>query len=329
MINMNIFSKFKLNFYKSLIEDKENTIAGNTWTHGIVCASLSLTHYTNKMVLVSLLHGIGKPISKKYKNEMNYENSSAVLAYTLLRDSIKTPKELIILLYIINHHRLMYKKEFNQFLWKLRDLKKDLKTFDYINRSSIGLIEQQKIPNESYKFKPQEDKNDKPNLWVYIGLPGSGKSTYYKKHHSYINRFNNDAMMLEICKKERLDTSNYQICWKYCFDNKLMTPEIVSEAQEKQLNLKEDLVIDNTNLSFNIRKRFTDHQKYYNIHYIVFLNSLNILRERKLERKKADGKFPPLNMMSLLFQLPFKNELGNNNISIKFILDNEEEISYK
>jgi len=286
------------------------------------------------MALVSLLHGIGKPMSRKYNkdNTLKYTNTSMVLSYTLLKGYIKD-KELIELVYIINHHGLMYAnpKEFNQFLWELRGLKKDLKTFDHINRLSIGFIERKKIPNEPYEFKPQrEDNSTKPNLWVYIGLPGSGKSTYYTKHHKGINRFNNDDMMLDICKAQGIsDTSDYNYCWKYCFENKLMSSEIISETQKKLLNLKKDLVVDNKNLSFNIRKRFTDYQKYYKIHYIVFLNSLNSLRERNSKRKKLENKEVPLNMMLMKYELPFKNELGGNDIDIKFILDNKKEISYE
>ena len=337
---LEIFKVVKNNHYENLVKDKCSSdtyhLEGNTWTHTMMCMSQALTYNSTKMALISLLHDIGKPMSRKYNKDgkpIGHSNVSMGLSYNLLKDHIKNPKELIEILYLINHHGLIYEnpKIFNQYLYDHYELRKDLINFRDIDLlGSLRFNKEIETPIEPYKFEATINNNkNKPNLWVYIGLPGSGKSTYYTKHHKGINRFNNDDMMLRLCEKEGLDTSDYNNCWSYCFDNELMTPEIVSKAQEKQLNLKKDLVIDNTNLSFKIRKRFKNYQKNYNINYIVFLNSLNILEERNLLRKKVDNKYVPLEMLMLTYQLPFKNELGGNNISIKFILDNKKEISYE
>ena len=122
-----------------------------------------------------------------------------------------------------------------------------------------------------------------PELIIFVGIPASGKSTYYENNYSLTHkRINLDT--LKTRKKE----------WKY-----------FTELLESD----ENIVIDNTNTTIEVRNKFIDaaKEKDYTIKAIVFRISTELALERNAKR---ENRVPKLAIYTAVRKLeePSKDE---------------------
>jgi len=121
-----------------------------------------------------------------------------------------------------------------------------------------------KLKRAGCVFKGEETKkvdSDKQELIIFVGSPGSGKSTFWKNHLKNYVRVNNDTLKT----KEK--------CMKVC---------------EEALSQKKSAVIDNTNPTPEVRKLYIDIAKKHKVPVRCFF--FNFPKEQLLhmdsQRKK-------------------------------------------
>lgn len=122
-----------------------------------------------------------------------------------------------------------------------------------------------------------------PVLYIAIGVSGSGKSTTYKKlknSNPNLNYFSWDQLRLDW-----YDSNDYSNAWKLANEDKSFG--LKADFQFRMLlKKKQDLFIDNTNLTPKRRKSFIDpaRKSGYKIVAIVFDVPLKTLISRQTTR---------------------------------------------
>lgn len=139
-----------------------------------------------------------------------------------------------------------------------------------------------------------------PKLYMMVGLPGSGKSTYIRDNLDYIPCISSDAYIDDYA---RSINSTYEAV----FDHYIKEAEIHMWSYAKSERVrKSDVVIDRTNLSVKSRRRWLNYYKGWEPHCIVV--STEDVFERNL--KRADKKIPldVIRKMSSSYQVPTYSE---------------------
>lgn len=143
-------------------------------------------------------------------------------------------------------------------------------------------------------------------LYVLIGLPCSGKSTYIKQHFSDNNHVivSFDAVVEDWAQKEG---KTYDQVWGRNFS---LVKKICKEKYEKAIKEGKNIVIDNTNLKPKARALYPPPPGYKKIG-IVFTTDTNTLQKRLIMRSKEQGKTIPSNVIEQMknnFSYPSKSE---------------------
>jgi len=135
-----------------------------------------------------------------------------------------------------------------------------------------------------------------PDLTVLIGPPASGKSTYIdnnldKENSVIISR---DNLVVAVGEKRGL---NYNETFNFLIKNvEVEKTEVTDIINENIVNARKNgknVIIDQTNMSKKVRRRWFNEFRRYNTKAVVFLVGLNELRRRNDERSKQTGKFIP------------------------------------
>jgi predicted kinase len=140
-------------------------------------------------------------------------------------------------------------------------------------------------------------------LVLAIGLPATGKSTYIKRNYPKHIILSNDFIIEKEAKKSDTD-------YNKAFDN-LGLPKIIAAGKadfQKALKTNKSIVLDNTNLTKNIRKYYLDLAKGYKKIALVFTISMKEQKKRLAQRK---GKIIPTEVllkMKQQLELPSKSE---------------------
>lgn len=181
------------------------------------------------------------------------------------------------------------------------DIDKKLLTLDYADLNSIN--------KGKYDFTPK-NKNDQEMI-INVGMPGCGKSSYTKKYvlpHDYIH-INQDT--LKTAAK----------CLKVC---------------ETELKAGKSVVIDNTNPSAEVRKKYIDIAKKYNVRCrcLLFIVSKDVAIHNNYYRHvKSDGKIdivPDIvyNIFNKKYEKPELKEGFYQIDELNFILDDVVDDEY-
>jgi len=161
---------------------------------------------------------------------------------------------------------------------------------------------------ETYlKYKEEREIPDKDReIVIFIGLPGSGKSTLIDKEYSRHVRISRDDILMEYC-----DLNGIEGTYNERF--KILTKEDHSEIDKllliefnKARKSDKNIVIDMTNLSRKSRRKWLD--KKFRIKYVLLLPTLKLLEERN---SKREGKNIPISLiknMSKRFSYPIDSE---------------------
>lgn len=143
----------------------------------------------------------------------------------------------------------------------------------------------------------------KPTLYMLIGIPASGKSTWVKTHGSEHIVLSTDNYIEEQARRE--ETTYDAVFMKYIN----IATNAMNEMVDVATKLKCDVIWDQTNLDIRSRKRkmakFRDYRK---VAVVFEMPSDNVLKERLQSR---EGKVIPekiIESMKQRFQYPSQEE---------------------
>lgn len=142
-------------------------------------------------------------------------------------------------------------------------------------------------------------------LFLTVGLPGSGKSTYAKQfisnHHEKIVYLSSDELRAKFGKDE---------------NDQSVTPKVFSYIKQQVdilLESKQNVLVDATNVNRKERKDYIDCAIKYGAKVIVFVFELEReqLIERNVKRGATGGRNVPehvIDKMLLKYEKPSKEE---------------------
>lgn len=318
-------NSFHYNFYS------QYHMEGSVLTHTMMVYSHMIRYLSSpelniirwkELLVAALLHDIGKPTCREWvkdKQRIMFKGHAGVSTFMSI-DKIKElvpefdQEQIVYTLRLINYHGdlfelcpkhyVKYKDTHELFgcLYTLRDC------------DSFGNIS--KKPNkdnwENIKEASRLIRNSNDTTWFdegapkatfLIGLPCSGKSTYYNDNKHLGKLISRDDILLDLA-----ETMDYNEAW-----NKVDQKEVDKLFREKlQLTMKEkeDIVIDRTNLTYKGRMKFVNQlrQNRYNIHYKVFLIPYETLMRRNGDREDKTISWGVYLQMSKSFSMPYDNE---------------------
>lgn len=298
-------------------------LEGDVWTHTMM--AFAHAQRTNQPVIIQwaiLLHDLGR-IYTRYENKEkgylefgDFEGVSCYTSLSVLNKAGLSMDEKVRILKIIAYHYTMIdhlkfdkpslenlKKQFIYEEQLLHDLalyarcdlqgrhiaksRKHLYDFDSMDKKIENIL--------SLPFQKPKKSIKKPILYLLVGPPCSGKSTWIKnqKKSSQTIVINRDSCVMEIGAK--YDKSNYDDAFDLMHDNKDVKKEIdqLDEARENiaKSTQTQDVIIDNPNLKTKNRKEWIDElTQTHHVKVILFLTSFESLRERNQERMQLHNK---------------------------------------
>lgn len=123
--------------------------------------------------------------------------------------------------------------------------------------------------------------SNKPNMYILIGLPGSGKSTFrynLNKVHHY-NIISRDDFIVQRYQHLVLDSTNYHElyskCWELSINDTNCNDDFVSFYQH-ELSKKQDVIIDMTNLTIKTRKKWSVYADKYGYNIVMIWLNRNV-----------------------------------------------------
>ena len=151
-----------------------------------------------------------------------------------------------------------------------------------------------------YNYLTEETQKE---LVIAIGLPASGKSTYIKKNYPKHLIISNDLTVEKLAKSSNTD---YNTAF-----NQLGLQKIIKQGFidfRKALKTKRSIVLDNTNLTKEIRKNYIDLAKDYLKIALVFNISEKEQYNRLAKRKGKNIPKETLDKMRQDMEQPNKSE---------------------
>lgn len=318
-------------------------LENNVWNHAVISYSKALALKYSKIIRWAvLLHDIGRILTRKidFKTKTvsfgSYFGVSAFLAYEVLKESNLKKDEILQVVKIISNQN----KIINVLKDKETSLDEFFKTFEYDISVFNDLISFSKCDlkgrkideslKEKYKsideriellqskvfsFKEEKKyiKKDK-NLYLLVGPPCSGKSTWTKNFKEESHKFCRDEFILEIARKYKVHTYNKAFFLKRTNKNiEQEVNELSFKKQEELVNSScKNIIIDNVNLSKDYRNYWIEmFKKTHNIHVVLILTPYSLLLKRDIKRyrqtSKSIGKFAMLDNLKH-FEYPLLSE---------------------
>lgn len=273
---------------------------GNVWTHTCMVAKQA-ERYCLEVQIAAWLHDIGKPMvmlpnhEKQRNTFVGHESASAILAPEIIdrivRDfNVNVDKRVIIemiALHLTPYH--LSKEELTSRLVNNSILKTSLLQLadaDHNGRFGIGerVTDPSEIPDTTKGYEKKEDRY----LYILIGLPNSGKSSYV---NTFINLENIDIISRDSVVMELGKGDTYDEKWKNVDQKKV--DSVLMDRFTKAVKGTKDVVIDMTNLSRKSRRKWLcSVPKTINKRAIVFFPHFMRIIEREYKRS-IDGKSIP------------------------------------
>ncbi len=316
-------------------------LEGDVWSHTLLSYSKGIDFGVSKTILLALmLHDRGR-IYTRYINEKkdtvhfgDFEGVSCFTALEVLNNLHLSNTEKVRILQIIMHqYTVIDFVKYDEMSWENfvdnfqydEELLQDL--FSYVKCDLFGRIidsrkegyyDLKKI--QSYELKSTtllpstKDINTKQgDVYILIGLPCSGKSTWRSEFHSDAFVVSRDLCIDTIGKKYMKDT--HDEAYSLQDENEEIDKEVntLFNARLKESYLtQKHIIIDNLSLGLKDRAKWIKlYKTTHNIHAILFLKSfgdiLDCDNKRSLRENKTIGKTLFLKHM-MKFRFPLINE---------------------
>lgn len=311
-------------------------LEGDVWAHTMmVCLVSEINQFSDAVKYACLLHDIGKPLSRKENDEklrvsfIGHEGISAYMSLDYLnKTSLSNEDKAYIFKLISLHTSILHAfKHQNNWEWVLAEkfyndvsLFKDLIALSFCDASGRFMTNEFSYKNYQDFFnefelvfemmeeiKQKEKKNTSKELFILIGPPNSGKSTFIKK-----NCKDSD---LVISRDQIILEQNKGLSYNQAYakmDSGLVDSILHKQIVDASKNGISKVFIDMTNMSPSSRRRnFSQFSKDYKIIMVVFLTSYNTLLERNEIRSKNEDKSIPMKVMIDMmskFNYPLMNE---------------------
>jgi len=283
-------------------------LESDVWSHIMMVFSHTLNSNVSKELQVAaLLHDIGKPLAKVYKNDKIYFNGhEGISTHLALRykDAIEEICDFKRVLYIINYHGVTWQKspkQISKYFKNDVDLFSDIYEFNKYDRMGNISFDREKENQEFNFFIKDNFKETDKTIYMMIGLPNSGKSTFVKENFD-LPILSRDDILIELG-----NGLSYNDAWK-SIDQKEV--DKIFEERKREFKNYNEFVIDLTNLSWKSRAKWFNYYKNYKFKLYVFLTDIDTIFERNNQR---EGKHIPENVIVNMMkrtELPLKGE-GN------------------
>ena len=317
-------------------------LEGDVWTHTVLSYQYAIEFDVPEHIKWAVvLHDIGRVFTKeknREKKRLNFGDFEGVSCYVALEILNKTKlkdEQKIRILKIISYHYTMidhvkfddpnYEELLKQFKYE-EELLYDLALYvkcdlngRIIDESRQHLYDLTRIDSllsklEDIKKNEKKDINKKYNVYLLVGPPCSGKSSWIRNSNKEWIVVNRDSCVLEVGAKH--DKHSYDEAFDLMHENKDVKKEINKVDSQKEDFAKNssntDVVIDNPNLKIKNRKEWIDALgDTHNIIVVQFLTPFEDLVKRSTNRKKVENKFISKNGMIRklkTFYFPLKSE---------------------
>lgn len=312
---------------------------GSVWTHTMMVmtvADFRYMYYNNKKVLLiaGLLHDIGKPLAqelvekdgnKKYRFK-GHEGLSTFMSISILnhmlKDKIISEKERLLIIKVVALHGTNTEQyqdtSFGELINKFRFCDKN----GAIRNVDENIYSQYDKRKSTHNHDPESERTG----IILCGLPCSGKSTYYEQLPYNIKRVSRDEFMYwflfvhKMYVKTHLN-SNYNDVYKTIHEDKNLLNEFNRkfDGHLQSMSKYNHLIVDMTMLSSSSRRKMMNKLGKRNWKCVVFLPSIEKIKERNKERSTVDKTISDTVYMNMMksFILPHEIE-GFSSIEYKF-----------
>jgi putative nucleotidyltransferase with HDIG domain len=280
------------------------------------------------LLITAFLHDIGKPFVRSIEETKkvsfkNHEGYGAYLSIDILnkmeKDAIINKEQKYTIFRLIAEHGDLYKLSENKMINRYKYDKKFLtllRSFtlcDHQGRfcKEIGTRDSEYLNQSETIIHTEYSKNQVtvclPKLYVFIGTPGSGKSThlekYYDKNTVVISR---DSLVEEIGRGE-----TYNEMWKSLSDEEQKEIDIrLMKKFNAAIREKRNIVVDMTNMSKKSRRKWVSNAPNHEKIAIFFMTSIETIMQRNKNRiGKEIPNFVIQNMMKS-FSFPSYDEFN-------------------
>ncbi|MCB1711536.1 MAG: ATP-binding protein [Candidatus Riesia sp.] len=211
---------------------------------------------------------------------------------TDIKKTVPDIEQYIISVLLYNIEFSKWNKETVKFVYDLlpRNLHSTIyHIYQYINKACCY--------NNDSKINPQlrftNFDSSNPTMFVLMGLPGSGKSTFRKNMelNGQYNIISRDDFIVEKYQHLIMGHENYNElytkCWELSINDDNCNDDFVTHYKHI-LSKKQDVIIDMTNLSINSRKKWSSYAETYGYNLsIIWINrSVNQCIESQQQRNK-------------------------------------------
>ena len=323
---MNHFPLFRE--FMDMFEEELTVLSGNNGKyhlernvlyHTLMVYQASVLTGNKLFPFVGLAHDIGKKRATKYIDDKlrmtGHEGTSTILALEFLKEyrdemmELFSRDEILKMLYIINYHGALWQKSTKQIEKNFamnEDLLKLIKDFNLCDKS--GNISIDKHIEKEFLVKAKENVNLKDaTIYILMGLPGSGKSTYINKNYPNLEVLSRDDILENYGEDKFGSDLSYNEIWKLLDDED--QKEIDRLLQKRFTALKrsgKDFIIDMTNLGWKTRRKW--YSDSHNTIIKCFLEPFSVVKERNEKRVGKTINEKIINSMSERLELPLIGE---------------------
>jgi len=282
-------------------ENKKYHLEGNVLYHTLMVYQTAVLNGEKLLPFVALAHDIGKKRSIKIIDERlmmtGHEGTSTLLILDFIKKYRKelteyfSEDEIKEALYIINYHGSLWKKSEEQINRNFAcdvELLEKLQVFNNLDKS--GNISMGDYKKKFFKLSNVGEVSEKENtIFILMGLPGSGKSTYKEKHFSNLESLSRDDILMNYSGEKFGSGKTYNEYWKLLdSDDQSKIDSILQKEFTRLKRVKKDFVVDMTNLGWKTRRKWFSSN--YNTEIICFLESFDVIAERNKNSHRSIGK---------------------------------------
>ena len=303
----------------------------------------------SKTVLLSLLfHDIGRVKTRRVNKDASlsfgdFEGVSCYISIEMLNKLDLSEDEKVRILKIIMHQYniidfVKYDEiSFEEFVEKYKydeELLLDLFSYvkcdlfgRFIDKSKTKFYDLQKIikyEKEASSLKIQTPKiKNKKDVYILVGVPCSGKSSWIEYNYPEAHVISRDWTVSEVGKRHNLytyDESSYLDDTNEDVSNEI--DDLYSELIKESYVTDKPIIVDNTSVTINKRKKWIERYKNtHNIYCVVFLKSFENIVSCNKKRSKLENK--TINEKTILkqmknFRFPLLNE---GYCEVKYVFD--------